>query len=379
MIADDWCRALLLLLVVACARSEPQVIDSARTIDVRVLDTGTGAGRAMLSPNERWAAVERDDSVSIVALTSGGVVRTVEGHAIGAPDDSGLVPVLHQEESGAWRVGETAGGVDALVLAPPPGAEPWTLEAALGAGGRKVIALTRNNERWIAAIAPDGTLRTRLVPGSAPGEAGATLAMAPTGASVYVVRLDGEDVYVDALSASDLAPAWSTKLVPPRPHEFSRTGAESLRAQKSAIPVSVAPWGDRPAFLVQPSGDGTRMLVMIGERMHGAISEPPIVVILDALDGRIVSTRRFRPEGPFIGHVRAAAAVPGTGSVVLLHVSRHREGSGESLVARFGGVTRWNLTTGDVPDEWLATESALKNVVPSSIAVSRDGRVFVVR
>jgi hypothetical protein len=70
---------------------------------------------------------------------------------------------------------------------------------------------------------------------------------------------------------------------------------------------------------------------------------------------------------------------------VLLHVSRFREGAAESPSVRFGGLSRFDLAAGGEPDQYVVSGEALdpptlasmRALVPSAIAVSRDGTVLL--
>lgn len=362
------------VLAVASLSCETRVTTlSRRGIEVRALATEPGASRLLLAPGGGRAAIERAGSTDVVAVQSGAVEATAEGVPIGPPDDDGRLVYLAPAGAG-WSVHTTADRQREVSLVPPPG--DWRVEAGLGTGPTRVVILAGSAQRWIATLGTDLAVRASTLSSGARVAPGPTAALSPDGARLYLLSRVGDGYQVTALSTATLTQEWATTLEPP-----PRQAEDSPKGDAPAIRVEIGPWGDRPGFLLQPDGEGSRLLVVAGETVQGGIAEPPVLLVIETAGGRIVSSRRFRPTGPFLGQLRAAAPVPRTSRVVLLHLSRFREGGAETPTSRFGGLSRFDLSAPGDPDVYLARDGdpEVKAMLPSALAVLDNGTVLLAR
>ena len=359
-------------------------MSSGARADLRVslLRFADEASRVLLSSDGRRAAVERDDEpplVEVIAVATGAVERRATGWALGPPAGDGVLIYLERIDDRRFRVRTTAADRPALELEAPAGR--WRVEAALAAKDGAAVVLASQDRRWIASIARNElVLRATAEMDTAPDGFAPRVALTSDGDRLLALAGKEGAFRLTALAMPDLTPAWTTALAEsPRPAPEPDPAPGTRRSPRDVV-VHVPPWGYRPGFLVVPSGDGHRVLVVGGEQIRGGIHWPQGLVVLDTATGAVASSRRFDEVG--LGDVRAGAPVPGTSRVALLHVSRIPEGAAETWATRFGGVSRFDLATGGDPDVYRVAGASgvdreVKEAAPSAIAVDAEGNILL--
>jgi hypothetical protein len=394
--------AIAAIGAIAACRSTPAV----PTMQVKLAGFGDHARRVLLSPSARWAAVERDGdpaSVELVDLPSGSPGRQLDGWALGPPDDDGALVYLTRVDDQRFQVRSTASDGEVLALDAPAGR--WRVAAALGAGDALVVVLDDRDDperRWMAAIsradlvlratatgarAPRVKARRDVAVGARQGAesagVGPTLALTPERLFVLGGVSDaptGDASFaVSAFSSTSLEPLWTRALVEP-PRDPAPADEPGGLVEAPPIAVEVRTWGDNPAFLVVPAGDGARVLVVSGEEHHGTITWHQSLIVVDAADGRIVASRRFVPGGMSLGGVRGGVPAPGS-HVVLMHGQFPANGVKPSAsTSRLGGVSRLDLTDLDHAELFPVSRhehASLNDVMTSSIAVTSTGTILI--
>lgn len=397
--ATDWRR--ISLVAVALAACSPKDKSTKPSYDqVEVLPIAAGATRLLCSQNGRHVVAELGGDwrnyapdpeevppvLKLISLPDGAVQTTVNGWALGAPDNAG--ELLYLEEVGEeyrYQLRSTRRPQLSSALTPPGGY--WLPRAGLRVpGGPAVLVLWKprsfsaeaprmlDEQLWIAVIDP-ATVSVRAskeLPVTSVTLAGHRfdegIAINPAGSHVYLVEAPAyqgsANWTIMALDLGDLHESWRSTI----PGQAKTGGGER----------------NKRAVKLVTDGRGNRLAVFYGSKDHDAIRAEAIFV-LDTSNGATRATRdATQLDLPDLAGLYRMAPVPSSERVALMYRYHHREGQGESPAVFLRGVWLFDQAKLDIAGSYQVTRSQLgdsfgriRSLDPHAMTVSPTGLALV--
>lgn len=401
-------------------------------IQIEILPAASAATRLLVSPDNKYVAAElhgtwveeafpgQEEAVppvlKLIDLSTGNVVGSVNGWALGAPSDEGDLFFLEEfDEEYQYRLRSFKTPDLTLNLAPPAGF--WLPKAALRitAPNRAVVVLwsaisgvewrfpeERRERLWIASIDTEKfSLVSSLTIDTATPMLGRTrfsvgVAANPLRPQIYILELpepqETPDWHVRAYSADSLQLQWRSSFSPamvegekagdsmqqpqdrrhssppPIPQATTKQTAGSERLTKNA--------------LIGVSGDGAYLAVVYGPEQRVGVGLEKLI-IFNAADGSLLHMLTGS-ELKLTGQVSTIASIPGAASVALLHLLRFREDLGENYQTVFHGGSLVDLSKQTQSSVYEVSRVALggeydklNKLLPGAMTVQKDGTLLI--
>jgi hypothetical protein len=345
------------------------------SFEVARLDVDIGVRRVRLSPSGLLAAIERDDKVDLFDIRAGKVIRSTAGAALGGPDDDGKLLILDRTEPSRWRIRDAADARDRGEFAMPEAR--WTVDTSVTKASGALVGLRARGQQSLMSFGPGFDVRAKRDRTSDGNSVGPTTSTTADGSRIFSVTVHDDSVTVEALAGDDLHSLWSTTLTPPPQPPATDPPPSGGRAPVPPIASEdLQSWGYDPSAMISVSGDGSRVLVVIGYPIGRGLSDPQWLVTLDAASGTAGRTRKSTELGVISGGVIGLTAEPRSSRIALLHVSSFRRGMEDNLSKRFDGISRLDLATGARAETYVPPPAS-PAFVPSAIAAQPDGGIIV--